>query len=155
MRKQFIWFSFAVVCLMTFSFDAYAQKPRASVSAAEVNGSYRMSFGGKFKRQSNDIKILALGRTRLRISMDLVFPYTLKDGELMVNMGGLDGEATIKGDTAIYRSSESGKCEITIRFVKAGTIKVSQEGTDADCGFGHNVMSDGTYRKVSSKRPKF
>jgi len=152
MRKQFIWFSFAVVCLMTFSFDAYAQKPRASVSAAEVNGSYRMSFGGKFKRQSNDIKILALGHSRLRISMDLVFPYTLKDGELMVNMGGLDGEATLKGDTAIYRS---GKCEITIRFVKPGTIKVSQEGTDADCGFGHNVMSDGTYRKVSSKRPKF
>ena len=152
MRKQFIWFSFAVVCLMTFPFDAAGQKPRASVSAAEVNGSYRMSFGGKFKRQSNDIKILALGRSRLRISMDLVFPYTLKDGELMVNMGGLDGEATLKGDTAIYRS---GKCEITIRFVKPGTIKVSQEGTDADCGFGHNVMSDGTYRKVSSKRPKF
>lgn len=155
MCKRIICLSFAVGCLMTFSLPAAAQRSRASVSATEVNGSYRMYFSGKFKRDSNDIKILALGHGRLRIAMDLMYPYMLDRGEMSANSGELDGEATIKGDTAVYDSKEFGPCTITIKFVRAGTIKVSQEGTDADCGFGHNVMADGTYRKWSSKKPKF
>lgn len=145
----------AVGCLMMFAQGSAAQKSRTSVSATEVNGTYRMNFSGKYKRESNDIKILSVGRGRLRVSMDLLYPYSLANGERTVNMGELDGEAAIKGDTAIYKSNEFGPCKITIKFVKAGTIKVSQEGTDADCGFGHNVMADGTYRKVNSNRPKF
>jgi hypothetical protein len=33
-----------------------------------------------------------------------------------------------------------------------GKLIVKQEG---GCGFGHNVMADGAYRKVSSRKPKF
>jgi hypothetical protein len=113
-----------------------------------------MNFTGKFRGSSNEIKILALGGGRLRIAMELLYPYIV-NGELSANLGELDGEATIKGDTAVYSSTEFGECTITIKFAKPSTIKVSQEGTDADCGFGHNVMADGTYRKVSSKKPKF
>ncbi|MEO6052349.1 MAG: hypothetical protein ABIP78_13605 [Pyrinomonadaceae bacterium] len=133
----------------------FAQITRKSVSAAEVNGTFRMNFTGKFKDNSNDIKILALGGGKLHIAMDLVYPYRLQNREMMANMGQLDGEALITGDTAVYDSSEFGPCKITIKFVKPGTIKVSQEGTDGECGFGHNVNSDGTYRRVSSRKPKF
>lgn len=141
-------------CLVTFAGIAAAQKSRASVPASEVNGTFQKGFTGKFKGSSNEIKILALGGGRLRIAMELIYPYVV-NGELSANMGELDGEALIKGDTAIYASTEFGKCTITIKFVRPGTIKVSQEGTDADCGFGHNVMSDGTYRKTSSAKPNF
>jgi hypothetical protein len=70
-------------------------------------------------------------------------------------MGTGGGTAKISGDTAIYENNEFGPCKITIKFVKAGTIKVTQEGSDADCGFGHNVTAEGTYKKISSKKPKF
>lgn len=154
MRKSLSSVFFAIMFLMGLSPPADAQTSRKSVSAAEVNGTFRMNFKGKFKGNSNEIKILALGGGRLRFAMDLVYPYTLRNGELMVNMGGLDDEAAISGDTAVYESSDS-KCKIMIKFVRPGTIKVTQDGSDADCGFGHNVTSDGIYRKVSSKKPKF
>lgn len=133
---------------------ANAQTSRKSVTAAEVNGTFRMPFTGKFKGSSNEIKILALGGGKLHIAMDLLYPYIV-NGELSANMGSLDGEASIVGDVAVYDSAEFGPCTITIKFVRPGTIRVTQEGTDADCGFGHNVMADGTYKKVSSAKPKF
>ena len=155
MRKPISPALFAAGILMLFSAMADAQPSRKTVSAAEVNGTFRMDFKGKFKSQSNEIKILALGGQKVRIAMDLVYPYTLRNGELMVNMGGLDDEAAISGDTAVYESGGEGKCKITIKFLKPGTIKVTQAGSDGDCGFGHNVFATGTYRKVSGRKPKF
>jgi hypothetical protein len=34
-------------------------------------------------------------------------------------------------------------------------MKVEQEGLDAECGFGHNVIATGMYRRVKAGRPKF
>ncbi|MBX7054590.1 MAG: hypothetical protein K1X36_06510 [Pyrinomonadaceae bacterium] len=155
MRKYIPFLFFAAAVLIAGTSNTSAQGSRSSVSGAEVTGTFRMNFKGKFSQQSNDIKIMALGRGKLRVAFDLVYPYTLPDGEISVNMGSLDGEATIAADTAIYSSDEFGPCKITIKFVKPGTIKVTQDGTDSDCGFGHNVWASGTYRKVSGKKPKF
>lgn len=155
MRIRFLWLCFTAVGMMAFSSAASAQTSRKSVSAAEVNGEYRLNFPGKFRKFTNDIKLLALGKGKIRVAMDLLYPIALPDGENTVNMGSLDGEADIKGDVATYTSDEFGPCTITIKFVRPGTIKVTQDGTDADCGFGHNVFAGGTYRKVSSKKPKF
>lgn len=155
MRKP-ISVVFALVSMMLFSTFGYAQKSRASVSGTEVTGTFKMSFiGKKYKDFSNQLDILALGGGKLKIAFDLVYPYTMQNGEVSVNMGALSGEASIKGDTAIYASDEFGPCKITIKFVRPGEVKVSQEGSDGTCGFGHNVTSQGTYRKVSSKKPKF
>jgi len=149
-------FSLFVVFGLTivFALGASAQTSRKSVSAAEVNGTFRMNFQGKFRKFSNTIKILALGGGKIRFEMDLVFPYTMRSGEPMINMGGLDAEADIEADVAEY-TSEDGKCKMTIKFVRAGTIKVTQDGSSAACGFGHNVMAEGTYTKVSGKKPTF
>jgi len=133
---------------------ANAQTARNSVSGAEVNGTYRMPFTGKFKDSSNKIRILALGKGKVRVAFDLLYPYMMSDGGPMVNLGNAEGTAEITGDTAVFASSE-GSCRITIKFARPGTINVSQEGTDADCGFGVNVTADGVYRKTSSKKPRF
>jgi hypothetical protein len=132
-----------------------AQASRASVSAGEVNGTFRMKLPGKFKAMANEIKILALGGGKLRFAMELIYPYSQPRGEVTANTGSLDGEAAISGDTAVFSSDEFGECKITFTFVKPGTLKVTQDGTDADCGFGHNVSAAGTYIKVNSRRPKF
>ena len=154
MSKRFFSFSFAVLAMMSFSLAADAQS-RDSVSATEVNGTFRMNFKGKFSDQSNEIKILALGGGKIRVAMDLLYPYTLSDGERTAHLGNLEGEASISADTAVYKSAEFGPCLITIKFVKPGTINVIQNSVDGDCGFGHNVTASGTYRKVSGKKPKF
>lgn len=152
MRKISILLGAAVI-FFAVSADTTAQ--RASVSGKEVTGTYKMNFRGKFAKQSNDMKIQALGGGKLRVAFDLVYPYTLRNGETSVNMGFMDIDASIVGDTAVIESEEFGTCRITIKFVRPGTVRVTQEGSSPDCGFGHNVTADGTYRKISAKRPKF
>ena len=154
MRNWTVSAAFAVMSLMLLCADASAQKSRASVSSAEVTGTFSMPFSGKFKGSANEIKILALGGGKLRVAMDLMYPYIVK-GEMSANIGELDDTFQITGDTAVYDKNEFGPCKITIKFVTPGTIKVSQDGVDSACGFGHNVMADGTYKKVSTKKPTF
>src|SRR3954454_23972491 len=123
--------------------SGYGQIGRKSVPAAEVNGTFRYNYTGKFRGSFSEIKILALGGGRLRVAMDLTYPYELEN-EVTANEGTLDGEATIKGDTAVYSSkNEYGQCEITIRFVKPGLIKVKDNPDAMDCGFGNHVYAGG------------
>lgn len=127
---------------------------RAAVGAAEVNGTFRSYFSGKNKGSYNEIKFLALGGGKLRVAFDLVYPYTMANGEPMANVGTAEGTALIDGDTATFTPSETEGCTITIKFVRRGTIEVSQEG-ESECGFGNNVSSRGTYKKSSNAKPKF
>ena len=147
--------------IFTLSFAGFsaeksnAQTSRKAVGAAEVNGTFRSHFTGKAKGSFDEIKILALGKGKLKIHFDLVYPYIDGAGEQSANMGEAEGIAEIVGDTAIYTNEDFGQCRITIKFVKPGTIKVSQSGSDAECGFSHNVSADGTYKKFSGAQPKF
>ena len=134
--------------------DAKAQN-RNSVSAAEVNGTFRSAYGGKFKGNYSEIKILALGKGKLRVAFELTYPYIDGTGEMSANLGSADGTAMIEGDTAIFSPDENGQCKIAIKFVKRGTIEVTQSGVDSECGFGHNVSAGGTYKKSSGAKPKF
>lgn len=157
MPKIFLIAVFALALACVCVFDAKAQT-RNSVSAKEVNGTFQYKFTGKFKGSSNEIKILALGGGKLKISFDLVYPYLMQNGEPMVNMGYATGIADIKGDTAIYTAeNEYGDedCKITIKFTKPGEIKVTQNSSGSSCGFGHNVGAGGTYKKTSSVKPTF
>ena len=157
MRKQMLCVALSVACLMMFSHAAAAQRSRASVSAAEVTGTFKHAFGGKFKGSTSDIKILSIGKGKLRVAFDLIYPFVDGTGELEANVGQADGEAAIEGDTAVFSSNEYGEggCRIEIKFVKPGIIRVNQVGDSIGCGFGFNVSASGTYRKTSSKKPKF
>lgn len=134
--------------------DANAQN-RSAVGAAEVNGTFRAYFDGKFKDNYSEIKILALGKGKLRVAFELTYPYIDGTGAESANVGSAGGTATINGDKAVFSPDENGQCVITIRFVKRGVIEVSQTGIDSECGFGHNVNAGGTYKKSSGAKPKF
>lgn len=156
MRKLIKILPIAILGLVLFSLPTFPQTSRASVSGAEVTGTFKMNFiGAKYKGMTNDLEILALGGGRLKIAFDLIYPFTINNGEVSVNMGSLSGEAAISGDTAVYESDEFGPCKITMKFVRPGAVEVLQDGSDADCGFGHNVSARGAYRKVSNRKPKF
>jgi hypothetical protein len=151
--------SLLVVCVLVVTafavVSANAQVSRKSVSGAEVTGTFRYGFTGKFRGNYSDIKIQALGKGKLRVGFELTYPY-MAGKEPMANVGTGTGEATIEGDTAVYETHGSdGSCKITIKFVRPGAIDVEQEQEGIGCGFGFNVSAAGKYRKISSKKPTF
>jgi hypothetical protein len=131
------------VCLALASTATSHADSDKSVTAAQVNGTWRREFG--------EFKIWALGRQLLQVEFSGVYEYKTPQG-LMANEGDGSGIATIEGDTAIFKpeGAEEG-CQITLKFTSAKLV-VTQTGI---CGFGHNVSAEGTYRRVSSKKPKF
>ncbi|QMT61578.1 hypothetical protein [Legionella sp. PC997] len=131
---------------VVYSALGFSESHRDSVSKEEVNGTFIMKFPAPHNDISNTLTVRALGGGKLNISFELIYPYMV-NGELQANTGELSGVANIKGDTAVYSSSEYGSCMITITFLKPGMLSVNQEGSDADCGFGHNVYANGTYFK--------
>lgn len=121
---------------------ALAQK-KEIVTAAQANGVY--------SSYDNEIRILALGKNKLKVQFDGVYHTISKS----VNTGSASGEAIIDGNVAVWDLPEFGRCKINIVFLRNNRIKVFQEGDSPDCGFGHNVRADGTYRKIRGGKPKF
>src|SRR2546421_7669524 len=121
---------------------AEGQRKPVVVTAAQANGVYRY--------YDNEFRILALGHDKLKVQFDGVY-YTIAKS---VNMGYASGEATIDGNVATFKPDDTERCEITLVFLP-GKLRVEQSGSDAECGFGHNVNSTGVYKKTRSGKPKF
>jgi hypothetical protein len=115
----------------------------SEVTAAQVNGTWKMK-GGEFK-------IWALGQQRLQIEFSGTYEYKSPQGPT-ANEGQGSGIARIEGDTAIFKpEGAEDECKIALTFMR-GKLVVTQTGT---CGFGNHVSAEGTYKKVSSNKPKF
>jgi hypothetical protein len=146
---------FLLVLFCSAAPEVFAQ--RKGVTGAEVTGTFRSYFKGKFRGTYNEILIQALGGNKLKIEMELVYPFEV-NGERTVHTGTATGEAVITGDTAVftphYSREANEECKIILKFTKPGTLIVSTEN-NRGCGFGFNVEADGRYRKTSSAKPKF
>ena len=145
MTKNFPSIAFAVLISVL---GARAQAPTAKpsqkviVTAAQVNGTYRY--------YDNEFRILALGKGKLKVQFDGVYHTVAKS----VHTGSASGEATIDGNIATFKPEDGAPCEITLVFLP-NKLRVEQEGSDADCGFGANVNATGVYRKIRGGKPKF
>ncbi|HVI82942.1 MAG TPA: hypothetical protein VM717_09385 [Chthoniobacterales bacterium] len=116
---------------------------QSDVTAAQVNGTWKTKIG--------EFKIWALGQQRLQIEFLGVYEYQSPQGPT-ANEGQGGGIARIEGDTAIFKpEGAEDECKITLKFTH-GKLVVAQIGI---CGFGNNVTAAGTYKKVSSSKPKF
>jgi hypothetical protein len=149
MKKLFL----LALCLGVFGPSTSAQDPvvmtpsgpqltRRAVTADQINGLYRY--------RGSEFRILALAHHKLKVQFN---------GQWMTrggypNIGEAMGEATIEGNVATFIPGDTTKCKITITFL-TNRMEVTQEGDDADCGFGHNVMASGTYRRIKGGRPRF
>ena|SRR5438105_4819753 len=116
-----------------------------SISASEANGTWRHI------ETKSEIKILALGHGKLKVQLALIYEHPSANGPT-ANIGDALGEATIDNDVAVF-VPEGADCKITLTFLPNHQLKVEQEG--GECGFGHNVRADGTFRKISNRKPKF
>jgi len=143
---------FLILCVVASGLSNAAQTPVATppkpparhevVTAAQANGVYRY--------YQSEFRILALGHNKLKVQFDGIYMTVSRSP----NMGYASGEAIIDGNIATFKPADTEGCEITLVFLP-GKLKVVQEGSDADCGFGHNVYATGTYRKIRSGKPKF
>ncbi len=101
--------------------------------------------------QKNEFRIWALGEQKLQIEFSGVFEYKNAHGPT-ANTGEGSGIAKIEGNTAIFKpDGAEDECKISLKFSR-GKVVVTQTGI---CGFGFNVIADGTYKRVSSAKPKF
>jgi hypothetical protein len=136
----------AIVCVAVAACAACLQSVTAQnskvVTAAQANGVYSY--------YDSEFRILALGQNKLKVQFDGVYHTVAKS----VNVGYASGEATIDGNVATFIPDDTQGCKITMTFLP-GKLVVKQDGDDATCGFGHNVYSTGTYKKVRSGKPKF
>jgi hypothetical protein len=131
------------VCFAAASIATSRADSDKNVTAAQVNGTWKTE-GGEFK-------IWALGKQRLQVEFSGVCEYKTPQGP-RANEGVGSGVATIEGDAAIFKPEDAEEeCRITLKFT-GGKLVVTQTGI---CGFGHNVSAEGTYKKVSPKKPKF
>ena len=140
--KRFLTLIALVIAFFVLSPATLAQNPKI-VTAAQANGVY--------SSYDNEIRILALGKNKLKVQFDGVYHTISKS----VNTGNASGEATIEGNVAVLELPDFGPCKITMVWLRGNRLKVTQEGDSPDCGFGHNVRADGTYRKIRGGKPKF
>jgi len=110
-----------------------------------VTGSYKL----RNAETPNSMEVLQLpgGKIKFHILALWVSAHNREN----VHNGELQGIAALNGETAIY---EADSCKVTIKFFAAKVI-VTQDQDAGDCYFGANVSASGTYRKVSSRKPKF
>ncbi len=142
MKRTFILSTFVLIFSLITVAQNQSPPKKQVVTAAQANGVYRY--------YDNEFRILALGDNKLKVQFDGVYHTIAKS----VNIGYASGEATIDGNVAVFVPDDTQGCKITMTF-SSGKIVVKQDGDDATCGFGHNVYSTGTYRKVRSGKPKF
>jgi hypothetical protein len=145
--NKFIVILFVCLTLVSLPVSGFHQANgfQRIVTGAQVNGTWQY--------RGSVFHIWSLGQQKLKVEFLGTYEYKSPKGR-MANTGLGSGTATIEGDTAIFKPTEVGEdedCKITMRFTRSRLI-VNQEGI---CGFGHNVVATGTYRRISRAKPKF
>lgn len=110
-----------------------------------VTGQYR--FRKAEFRNSLDVRQLPGGK----IKFGLIVLWVSSNNPENIHNGELQGVASLKNGVATY---ESGNCRVTMAF-GSNTVTITADDVIDDCGFGANVAASGTYRKISSKNPRF
>lgn len=102
--KQLSIVTFWLFVCVCASSEVFAQ--RKAVSGAEVTGTFRLYFTGRFRDSYNEILIQALGGNKLKIEMKMVHPYPVAE-HIAVNVGHGTGEAVILGDKAVFTPEDA------------------------------------------------
>lgn len=107
---------------------------------------------GTYKLELNTLEILELPDNKIRIKFAGFWPNDRKRVETR-NSGAFDEIVALDGKTATVKIQfGDDPCTINLAF-RPNKVIVEQTGSLMGCGFGFNVEPDGTYAKVSSKRP--
>ena len=95
------------------------------------------------------IQVQKVARTKIAMTFDIC------KGAPSYNSGGFFDTLFYINNVSIFTTEIDSSCKITFNFDKKGIV-VKEETADYNwgCGFGHAVIADGYFRKISSKPPK-
>ncbi len=135
-----------LVPLLLVCFVATAQQPFLKTARPkQVTGQYRLRKN-EF-RNSLDVRQLPGGK----IKFELIALWVSANNPENIHNGELHGVARLENGVANY---ESGNCKVRMSFA-SNRVTITTDDVIDDCGFGANVAASGTYRKISSKIPRF
>lgn len=132
-----------------FGFTAVGQ------SLVDPTGTY--VYSGKTTKKGDDIYGYS-GQIQVKkiTSRKIVMTFEVNKGAPSYNSGSFVDTLSYSNNKAIYTNPEDDStCKIIFRFdTKGVTVKEETADYNSGCGFGHAVVADGRFRKISSKRPK-
>ena len=127
-----------------------------------TNSSIYIDPTGTYKLNSKTIKKKSgtygyTGQIQVKkISDDkIVMTFEINKGAPSYNSGSFVDTLIYKNNKAIYRDlTMDSTCKITFNFDKMGvTVKEVTADYNWGCGFGHAVVADGYFKRISSKVP--
>lgn len=127
-----------------------------NITTAQLEGAWVETWKSRegTPRIRKEIKILALGKQRLKVEFFGRYEYVDPSGEAALNVGVAVGSASIEKSVVHFEprtAAEAWGCKITM-VLKRQRLVVSQQN---ECGFGSHVYAGGTYRRESSDKPTF
>lgn len=98
---------------------------------------------------NGELKVNPLEDGNLRFSLSIV------GGPPAHNMGFMEGKATLRDDhiADIVTEEYAGKCHLQLTFSDNQVVIKTLEGDSPACGFGNNVIADGTYKLTDELDP--
>jgi hypothetical protein len=86
---------------------------------------------------------------------EVEFQLSLWGGPPAHDWGVAQGHLVIRNEKAVFETSEfGGKCRLEFAFSSKDVVVKQIEG-GSKCGFGHNIIADGRFVRVSRKVPDF
>lgn len=127
----------------------YGQKAFDPTGTYEYKGKTTKIDGTVFGPYTGAIQVKKIADGKIAMT------FFVCKGEPSYNSGDFIDTLKLMNNTVIYTDPESdSSCKITFKFDKTGvTVKEETRDFNAGCGFGHAVIADGWYRKISSKIP--
>ena len=143
--KQLIFILTSIILLTSFTFQTFYIDP---------TGTYQLE--SKTKKKNGDVYGYT-GQIQVKKidSIQIVMTFEVNKGAPSYNSGSFVDTLIYNNNKAFYTDLESDStCKITFNFGKNGII-VEEETDDynSGCGFGHAVVADGFYKKISNKIP--
>lgn len=129
--SRFVWLGVLELGAGLVSREAAAAAPPTKLSSPIVNGIYAVA--------SNRMRLQMLSSSQLRVELETQSAGPTPD------TGFLAGEASIKGNLAVYDNSQFGRCVLTFTFTAPGRVSVAMDGDTGSCGLGHRAAPDGQY----------
>ena len=85
----------------------------------------------------------------------IIMTFMVNKGAPSFNFGSFVDTLNYESSIAIYNNVEfDTSCEITFDFSTKGvSVKEKTDNYDSGCGFGHAVVADGFYKKISFDEP--
>ena len=140
------------IITMTFACTSFACKVREKPTG--MSGTYELvsktvKKGDDVYGYAGEIQVKELTNNRIILS------FFITKGAPSYNLGSFVDTLILTDNTAIYTVKEfDPSCKITFKFSNKG-VQVNEQTDDYNfgCGFGHAVVANGYFKRVSSEIP--